>query len=95
MEVSGKGRKTRLPMLRLWIEVALAALAAAMALLTIAWPEWIEGILGIEPDGGNGTLEWGFVAASGLASLTLSLLARANWASRVEVAENEEVSLQR
>lgn len=78
-----------------WIEGGLAALTAAMALLTIAWPEWIEGIFGIEPDGGNSAREWAFVAASGLAALTLSLLGRADWASRMEVAENKEVRLKR
>ena len=39
---------------RFWIEAALAVAGLALAVLTMAWPEWIEEIFGIEPDGGNG-----------------------------------------
>jgi hypothetical protein len=90
MQISGR-RDAQVLTRRVRIECALAGLTAAMALLTIAWPEWIEAIFSVDPDGGNGALEWAFVAASALASLTFSLLARADWAARAKVAGHEEV----
>jgi hypothetical protein len=61
---------------RVRIETILAIIGAALAVLTLAWPEWIEEIFGVEPDGGNGSLEWiiavGFLAVG----VGLGLLAR-------------------
>jgi hypothetical protein len=62
--------------IRVRIETILAIIGAALAVLTLAWPEWIEEIFGVEPDGGNGSLEWiiavGFLAVG----IGLGLLAR-------------------
>jgi hypothetical protein len=60
-------------------ETALAALAAAAALVTVLWRDWIELVLGVDPDRGSGALEvaivWGLAAlAAGLA-----VAARADW----------------
>jgi hypothetical protein len=44
------------------IEIALAVAAGVMGLLAIVWPEWIELVFGIDPDGGSGALEWGLAA---------------------------------
>jgi hypothetical protein len=41
-----------------WLEVALGTLTTALLVLTLAWPQWIELMFGIEPDGGDGSLEW-------------------------------------
>jgi hypothetical protein len=35
--------------IRVRLEVALAIVGAALCLLTVAWPEWIEEIFGIDP----------------------------------------------
>jgi len=65
-----------------------------MALLTLAWPNWIEIIFRVDPDGGNGALEWGFVGASAFASLMVGLRARADLVARAELAGREELAHQ-
>jgi hypothetical protein len=86
MDVRRKGGETRTLTRRFRLETALALLAVVLAALTAAWPEWIEAIFGVDPDGGNGTLEWAVVAALGLAAVTFALLARAEWATQAAVA---------
>jgi hypothetical protein len=62
--------------IRFWIEIALAALEAGLALLTIFTREWIELLFGIDPDQGSGALEWAIVGALFVASVALALAAR-------------------
>jgi hypothetical protein len=57
--------------IRVWIETVLAIVGAALSLLTLAWPEWIEEIFGVAPDGGNGSLEW--IIAFGFLGVGLGL----------------------
>ena len=64
---------------RFWIEVILAAVTAALLLLTLISREWIEEVFGIEPDAGSGALEWAIVVALAVATVAFSLLARAEW----------------
>jgi len=64
---------------RFWIEAALGLAGLALAVLTLAWPEWIEEIFGIEPDGGNGAAEWGIVLALLVAAAALGWSARREW----------------
>ena len=68
--------------LRFWVEAGLAALAAILVVVTLIWREWIEAIFKVDPDGGDGSLEWAIVAALLATSLTLSLLARVEWRRR-------------
>ena len=89
MQIGERGGESRMLTRRLRIESALAALAAVMALITIAWPEWIEAVFGIDPDGGSGALEWAFVAALALGSLTFGLLAWADRSARARDAGQE------
>ena len=65
---------------RVWVETAMAALSAAATLLTLAWPQWIEGLFDMEPDAGSGETEWGI--SIGLAVATLAFVTRAAWAWR-------------
>ena len=58
------------------IELGLALFTGALAGLTIAWPEWIEGLLGVEPDAGSGAAEWGIVIVLLLLTLAFGVMAR-------------------
>lgn len=70
--------------IRFWIEAALAVLAAGFAVLTLITREWIELLFGIDPDKGNGALEWAIVIALFVASAALTLIAR--WDRKRHVA---------
>ena len=63
-------------------------MGAALSVLTLVWPEWIEEIFGVEPDGGNGSLEWiialGFLAVG----IGLGLLARPRPAQTAQPRHN-------
>jgi hypothetical protein len=62
--------------LRLRIEQVLAGISAALCLLSLVYPEWIEAFTGLEPDAGSGEAEW-LVAVAFLAVAVVSgLLAR-------------------
>jgi hypothetical protein len=50
------------------IESVLAGLFTALTFITALKPDWLEGI-GLDPDGGNGTVEWLIVAALGVAAV--------------------------
>jgi hypothetical protein len=62
--------------LRARIEVILAAVLGAATILTAVWPDWIEGVLGFDPDGGDGSVEWLIVAGLAVATLIVAALAR-------------------
>lgn len=64
----------------LWLLLAVAS--AALALVTVAAPHWIETIFGFDPDGGNGSVELLIV----LASSAVSLLSWVRVAMRVRFA---------
>ena len=57
----------------------LQALAAAatlvLGMLTLFVPDWIEEVLGVDPDGGSGSTETLFVVAFLIATVALSALA--------------------
>ena len=63
---------------RFWLEAALAGVAAILFVVTLVWHDWIEAF-GIEPDGGNGSLEWVVVALFAVAALVCAALARSEW----------------
>ena len=62
--------------LRFWIECALAATSAALAVSSLIWPIWIELLFEVEPDGGDGSFEWGIVVVFALAAVLFAVLAR-------------------
>jgi hypothetical protein len=43
---------------RLWLEAALTLGAGGLGILTLFWHDWIETVFGVDPDHGNGSLEW-------------------------------------
>jgi hypothetical protein len=64
---------------RFWAELGFGAFSALALVLTAAWPDWIEAALGVDPDGGDGSLEWGIVGLLALCAVITPLLARREW----------------
>lgn len=62
-------------MLRVRIEVVLSALLGTATIVTVVWPEWIEGVFGFDPDGGNGAAEWWIVAVLAVITVAAAALA--------------------
>jgi hypothetical protein len=62
-----------------WVESVAAVVTGVMFVVTALWPDWIERGFEAEPDGGSGALEWILVGALALVTVTLGLLARAEW----------------
>jgi hypothetical protein len=62
-----------------WAETALASFTAFLAVLTLVWRDWIEGVFGFDPDHHNGSFEWDLVIACGLLTLVFGALARREW----------------
>ncbi len=78
----------RLPT-RFWVEFAVCIAGGALTALTAAWPDWIERIAGLEPDGGDGSTEWGLMLT--LASVTVAFIARSGrtWWRHARPAEEQ------
>jgi hypothetical protein len=64
---------------RFWVEAALGSVTAILAVLTLVSREWIELLFRVDPDGGDGSLEWAIVGALLMATLVFAWLARAEW----------------
>ncbi|MEW2414793.1 ABC transporter permease [Streptomyces sp. NPDC046866] len=64
---------------RFWVETVLGSLSGLLFLVTLAWPDWIELLFGVEPDAGNGALEWLIVAVTALVALVCALGAGIEW----------------
>jgi hypothetical protein len=62
-----------------YIETALAALAGLLAVITIFWRDWIEGLTGWDPDHHNGSFEVLIILGLAAASVVLGLAARWTW----------------
>ena len=61
------------------VEVALASLTGFLLVLTLVSREWIEVLFGVDPDGGDGSLEWAIVGALLVSTVVFTMLARAEW----------------
>ena len=66
----------------LTVKVALAVTSAFLALLTLVVPDWIEEVFHVDPDGGNGSLEWLIVAVFVIAAVVFGRMARAELRAR-------------
>lgn len=60
---------------RIHAQLAASATAATAAILTAALPAWIESVFHLDPDGGNGSIEWLLVAGLSLAAISTATLA--------------------
>ena len=61
------------------IEALSTAAFAVSFVVTVIDPEWIEGVFGVDPDHGDGSLEWLLSAALLLVSVVLAGFARRTW----------------
>lgn len=71
-------------------EVAAGAACVALALTTLVWREWIEAIFGVDPDHGDGSLEWATVGILLVVAVALGSRARVVW-RRGAMASGSEV----
>jgi hypothetical protein len=64
---------------RLRIEAVLAGISAALCVLTLVTPEWIEALTGLEPDSGSGALEWVVAGVFLVAAVVAAVFARRDY----------------
>lgn len=64
---------------RFWVEATLAVASASLLVVTLIWRDWIELLVGVRPDHGDGSLEWLLVTGFLLATAASSVLARREW----------------
>ena len=64
---------------RFWVETILGSASALLAILTTFWHDWIESVFRVDPDHGNGGLEWAIVAVLAICAVVLFALARFEW----------------
>jgi hypothetical protein len=53
-----------------------AAVALALAIVSLITPTWLERTLDVSPDGGSGETEWGIVAVFAIAAGVLAYAGR-------------------
>jgi hypothetical protein len=66
--------KQRTPLF--WIEAALASFCTFLVLFTAAWPDWVEGVFGFDPDRHDGGFEWELAIVCCVLAATFAWLAR-------------------
>jgi apolipoprotein N-acyltransferase len=64
---------------RFWIEAGLAVASVLLLVVTLISREWIEVVFGVDPDHGNGSLEWLIVGIMAVVALAFSIIARVEW----------------
>ena len=57
----------------------MAALSVLLLAATVLWRDWIEIVFGVDPDHGDGTLEWVIVGVTATSAIVALVLARADW----------------
>ncbi len=62
-----------------WLETSMATVTSILLVITSIWRDWIEIVFGVDPDRGNGTLEWLIVAALLVVAIMLITLASYEW----------------
>ncbi len=64
---------------RFWVRLTLAVISAALFVVTLALPDWIEIVFRVDPDHGGGWLEWTIVVVMFALALRMSIGARREW----------------
>jgi hypothetical protein len=67
---------------RFWVAAVASATSVAILPLTIAVPDWIEGVFGVDPDHGDESLEWAIVAVLVTVALAATIVAAGEWLRR-------------
>lgn len=65
--------------LRFWLETAGATITGVLLVLTLVWKDWIEVIFGVDPDSGNGSLEWSIVGVMLVLTIVFCTSATYEW----------------
>jgi hypothetical protein len=73
---------------RFWVEAAAAVVTGVMLVVTAIAPDWIERLWEVEPDGGDGSLEWMLVGVLALVTITLVVAARVEWTRAQRLTTN-------
>jgi hypothetical protein len=68
----GSDKEARMSALRRHRDGLLASFCLVALVITAVWPDWIEELTGLEPDNGNGTVEWLFLAVLAVLFLVFS-----------------------
>jgi hypothetical protein len=69
-----------------WVVVALGGGSAVLAIATVASRGWIEVIFRVDPDHGDGRVEWAIVIVMALIAIVCLSWARAEWRRTQAVA---------
>jgi DMSO/TMAO reductase YedYZ heme-binding membrane subunit len=64
---------------RFWLESILGSITGVVAVVTVFWHDWIEAVLGVDPDKGNGSAEWLVVLILLILTVALAVGARLEW----------------
>lgn len=64
---------------RFRIEAALAVVSGILFLLTVLWEDWIEIMFDVDPDKGDGSVEWKAAVGAAVLTLVFGVLARIEW----------------
>jgi hypothetical protein len=75
-----------------WLDLTLATISATLFVVTLAWHDWIEIVFRIDPDHGNGWLEWLIVAVAFGFAVGFSIRVRLEWRRAWRRAVHDEVT---
>jgi hypothetical protein len=64
---------------RLRFEIGLAIISGLLFLITLVSNEWIEIVFGVDPDGGDGSLEWLITLSTAIIAIIAIILVRSDW----------------
>ncbi len=63
----------------LWAALLGGGLSAALTVVSLISRDWIEFLFGLDPDGGDGGLEWGIVVVTAVTAIMCFWWARVEW----------------
>lgn len=70
---------------RIWVEVALGFMSATCLALTILCHDWMETLVGLAPDGGDGSAEWGLTLSCATIAVLMFGFAGRTWRKYVQL----------